>query len=110
MIASLVSQVLPEIRALCQRQGVQRMSIFGSATNEKFSPDTSDVDFLVNFFDSDKPGIASRYLDLAEGLEHALHRPVDLVTERSLRNPIFREVVEKSKVLIYDAPSKKISY
>lgn len=103
MINSLVFEALPEIRALCERQRVQRMFLFGSATTEHFSPITSDVDFVVKFFDSDKPGIADRYLDLAEGLENVLHRSVDLVTERSIQNPIFKEVVERSKIPIYDA-------
>ena len=109
MIAPLVEEALPEIRALCQRYGVERMSLFGSATTEKFSPETSDVDCLVKFFDSDKPGIADRYFELAEELEHALHRSVDLLTERSVRNPIFRQCLEQSKILVYDSSDSKIS-
>ena len=103
MIASIVSESLPEIRALCKRQRVHRMSVFRSATTEDFSPESSDVDFLVSFFDSNTPSITDRYFNLVESLEKALHRPVDLVTEKSIRNPYFREAVEKSKVLIYDA-------
>ncbi len=109
MIATEVANALPEIRALCQRQGVERMSLFGSATTKHFSPETSDVDFIVKFFDSNKCGFADRYLNLAEELEHVLHRSVDLVTERSIRNPTFRKVVDQSKILIYDAPLTKIS-
>jgi predicted nucleotidyltransferase len=110
MIAPLVKAALPEIRALCERYGVERMSLFGSATTENFSPETSDVDCLVKFFDSNKPGISDRYLNLAEALENTLHRTVDLLTEKSMRNPIFRDVVEKSKVLIYDSSDSKISF
>ena len=108
MIAPLVSEALPEIRALCKRYGVERMSLFGSATTENFSSETSDVDFVVDFFDINKPGISDRYFDLIEGLEKTLRRHVDIVFENSMRNPIFREVVEKSKVLIYDSSNTKI--
>lgn len=110
MINPLVANALPDIRILCERQGVQSMSLFGSATSDSFSPTTSDVDFVVKFFDNDKLDLVDRYLDLAEGLERTLHRPVDLVTEASIRNPIFRKVVEQSKILIYDASITKIPH
>ena len=110
MITALVATALPQIRSLCARQGVQRMSLFGSATTDRFSPETSDVDFLVRFLDDDTPDFADRYFNLMEELARTLHRPVDLVTEDSIRNPIFRQIVEKSKVLIYDTPITKISY
>lgn len=110
MIVPEVAQHLPEIRALCQQYGVERMSVFGSATNEeKFSPETSDVDCLVKFFDTDKPGIAHRYWTLAVALEKTLHRSVDLVTERMVRNPFFQALVERSKISIYDTSNQKIS-
>ncbi|OHE76817.1 MAG: hypothetical protein A3F67_02610 [Verrucomicrobia bacterium RIFCSPHIGHO2_12_FULL_41_10] len=110
MIAPFVAALLPEIKTLCERQGVERMSLFGSATTEHFSVTTSDVDCLVKFCNSGKLdlSLADRYFGLIEGLERTLERPVDIVFEGSMRNPIFREVVEKSKVLIYDAASTKI--
>lgn len=109
MIVPEVAQHLPEVRSLCQRYGVERMSLFGSATTKDFLPETSDVDCLVAFFNSDQLGILDRYLKLAEGLENVLDRHVDLITEKSIRNPIFRDVIEKSKILIYDDSSKKVS-
>lgn len=78
------------------------MSLFGSATTKYFSPESSDIDCLVRFFDINKPGIADCYFGLIEGLEKIFQRPVDIVFEDSIRNPIFREIVEKLKVLIYD--------
>ncbi len=110
MITTLVAEALPQIRLLCQLQGVERMSLFGSATTENFSPETSDVDCLVKFFDEESiyTSLADRYFDLNEALEKTLKRPVDLVTERSICNPFFREIVEKSKILIYDASTSKI--
>lgn len=109
MLAPAISQSLPEIYTLCKSQGVQRMSIFGSATTHLFST-TSDVDCLVKFFNSHLPGISDRYWELAQGLEAVLKRPVDLITERSVRNPIFRAAIERSKILIYESPSTKISF
>ncbi|MBX9577821.1 MAG: hypothetical protein K2W97_05030 [Chthoniobacterales bacterium] len=106
MIVLEVAQHLPEIRALCQQYGVERMSIIGSATNEeKFSPETSDVDCLVKFFD-DHENLNERFLGLGEALEKACHRPVEVIFESALQNDIFRKMVEKSKVVIYDKTNK----
>ncbi|MDU0349181.1 nucleotidyltransferase family protein [Actinomyces sp. MRS3W] len=76
----------------CQRFGVARLRIFGSAVSGSFDPTTSDVDFLVDF----EEGRGSRfddYFGLQEALEQATGRSVDLVTAESLRNPYFRESV-----------------
>ena len=106
MIVPEVANVLPEIRALCERQGVERMSLFGSATREDFSPETSDVDCLVKF-SSDKKNLGDRYFNLIEGLEKTWQRPVDIVFEGPMKNYIFREIVENSKILIYDNSNEK---
>ena len=108
MIAPEIAQHLPGIRAICKRQGVERMSFFGSAAREDFSPETSDVDCLIKFLKINKPGIADRYFNLIEGLEKTCHRPVDIVFEGTMKNYIFQKIVEKSKVLIYDATNEKV--
>ena len=95
MIAPEIAQHLPGIRAICKRQGVERMSFFGSAAREDFSPETSDVDCLIKFLKINKPGIADRYFNLIEGLEKTCHRPVDIVFEGTMKNYIFQKIVEK---------------
>jgi predicted nucleotidyltransferase len=77
------------------------LEIFGSATREDFDPGRSDLDFLVEFQDPDRPGIADRFMGLAEGLEQIFKRKVDLVTKRSLKNPIFIGSITRSKQVIY---------
>jgi predicted nucleotidyltransferase len=78
------------------------LEVFGSATGSDFSPTTSDFDFLVRFQPHPPQGIADAYLGLAEGLESLLGRPVDLVTEDSVRNPFFRASLNASRELVYD--------
>lgn len=103
MIVAEVEKFLPEIRALCKEYGVERMSIIGSATNkEKFSPETSDLDCLVKFF-SEQDNLNERFLGLTEALEKACLRPVEVIFESALQNDFFRQIVEKSQVVIYDA-------
>ena len=101
MKAPLANQ-LPDIAALCERYGVTRMELFGSATGPKFNPDSSDFDFLVEL-DTKTPGSRPRrWLDLADALEKLLGRHVDLVNPRYLRNPYFLQAVNSSRTVIYD--------
>lgn len=96
-----ISEHLDEIRALCERYGIRRLDLFGSALDRRFDEQTSDLDFLVDFADR-SPGYADRYLAVADGLEALFGRHVDLVTERSIRSPSFRRSVDASRKTIYD--------
>ncbi len=95
----LGSQALAE---LCRRCRVERLELFGSAAGRAFNPETSDLDFIVRFADRTPGTYLARYLDFAEGLERLFQRPVDLLTERSIRSPIFQSEVEKSRRTIYE--------
>ncbi len=72
MIAPEIAQVLPEIRALCERQGVERMSLFGSVTTKDFSSESSDVDCLIKFAHSGKLDIPdlSKIIGLRNRIVH----------------------------------------
>ena len=91
----------PRVVGLCQKLSVRELRLFGSAATGSYNPETSDVDIVVTFHDHDQPGIAERYMTLAEGLEDIFHRPVDLLTDRSIRNPIFRRIIDQTSRQIY---------
>lgn len=104
----LVEKHLERISALCRQYGVLRLDLFGSAATGAFDAATSDLDFVATFADTQKPGYADRYLGFAEALEALFGHPVDLLTERSIRNPYFREAVEATRQPVYverDAPA-----
>lgn len=88
-----------DLQRLCETCSVLRLEIFGSATRDHFDPARSDLDFLVSFR-AGSTGL-DNYLRLAEGLERVLGRAVDLVIERSIRNPYFRKTVDATRTLIY---------
>jgi len=99
----IVAQKKNELADLCRRFKVERLDLFGSAADGNFKSGTSDLDFLVRFADREPTGeYADRYLNLAEAIERLFQRPVDLVTEQSVRNPYFRRVVDASRQLIYE--------
>ena len=89
------------IEALCEAVGVERLDVFGSATGSNFGPE-SDVDVLVRL-DRQRGKMFTRYFDLKEGLEEIWGRPVDVVIEDGIRNPYFRDAVERSRVNVFGA-------
>lgn len=89
------------IARLCRRFGVQRLDVFGSAATTDFDPDRSDFDFAVEFDAAAEPTAFDCYFGLREGLESLLHRPVDLVTVNSIRNPFFRRSIESRREAVF---------
>ena len=101
-----MSSILQENQAglaeACRRFGVRRLEIFGSAARPDFDPETSDFDFIVSFADKTPGTYADRYFDFAHALEQLLGRKVDLLTERSIRNPYFRREIQAARQIVYD--------
>jgi predicted nucleotidyltransferase len=92
-----------ELADLCRRYGVRRLEVFGSAAAGGFREEDSDLDFLVEFESPASPGYADGYFGLLEALEALFGRPVDLVVASAIRNPYFRESVDKTRALLYAA-------
>lgn len=97
-----VAQRRDEVRDLCLRYGVQRLSLFGSAAGGKHSQEESDLDFLVEFNPTALAGYADAYFGLLEALEQLFGTSVDLVVESAIRNPFFLESAERTRTPIYE--------
>jgi len=79
---------------------VEKMHVFGSQANDSFS-DISDLDLLVKFSDSiNILDYSDNYFDLHEKLEHLFQMKVDLIAERSLRNPILIQEIDRTKIAL----------
>ena len=89
---------------LCELHKVQQFYLFGSILNAKFN-DSSDVDVLVQFGDVELMEYFDNYMDFKEKLEELFQRPVDLVENQAIRNPIFRKVIDREKLLVYERKS-----
>lgn len=101
---SLVEDRLAEVARLCERYGVERLDLFGSAAGEGFDPEKSDLDFVVSFERRDPPDLFRRYFGLEEDLEELFGRGADLVMEGALRKSRrFAADVEGSRVPLYGA-------
>jgi len=89
------------LNELCKKHKVQELYLFGSATNDKFH-DLSDIDFLIQFGPVNLLEYFDNYMDLKEELEQLFSRPVDLIENTAIRNPVFRQIVDREKQLIYE--------
>lgn len=81
-----LTQSKPELH---RRFGVVDLALFGSTLRGEARPD-SDVDVLVRF---DGPATSARYFGVQFYLEDLLGAPVDLVTDKALREEL-RHIVE----------------
>lgn len=78
---------------LAERFGVTDLALFGSMARGE-ARESSDLDILVDF---DGPATSRRYFGVQFYLEDLLGAPVDLVTEKALRNEL-RPYVEKDAI------------
>jgi len=96
----LLNENMDKIKALCMTHNVKNLFAFGSICTDKFN-DQSDIDLLISFNKMDYGDYADTYFELADQFEILFKRPVDLVTEKSLKNPYFINSVNQTKTLIY---------
>lgn len=99
----LIASKRAEIEALCQRLGVRRLDLFGSALDDRFDEKKSDIDVLVEFARRQGFDYVDAYFALKEGLEKIFGRPVDVVSVTGIRNPYFRDEVMRTRELLYAA-------
>ena len=85
---------------LCKSHKVKTLYAFGSVLTDKFRQD-SDIDLIVDFQPLDVLDYADNYFDLKFSLEDLLKRPIDLLEEKAIKNPYFRQTVNQQKQLIY---------
>lgn len=91
------------LEALCRQHRVRRLEVFGSAADGTFKPESSDIDFLVEFFPLSPGEHYESYFGLREDLEALFGRKVDIVEPGAMRNPYFIRRVNESRRVVYAA-------
>ncbi len=97
----VITDKIEEIHRLCECYQVKRLEVFGSAVNGKFDPETSDLDFLVEYKDLEPGEHAQAYFGLVEGLESLFGRDVDLVMTSAIKNKYFLEAIQPWRTELY---------
>ena len=99
-MADVSPETLPTEEALsvlCRRWRIKELSLAGPA-----SPRASDADVLVTF-QPDEHWDLWDMVDLRDELANLFHRPVDVVVEGAIRNPIRRQSIMRDKRRLYAA-------
>ena len=97
---SELEKYITQIKDLCLKHNVKTLYAFGSVLNRNFNPQ-SDVDFIVDFEPVDNRHYADNYYELKFSLEDIFNRPVDLLEEKAIKNPYFRQSVNQQRQLLY---------
>lgn len=88
------------INQLCSQYKVRHLYAFGSVLTDNYH-EQSDIDFIVDFEPIEIAQYADNYYDLKFSLEDIFHKPIDLLEEKAIKNPYFKQAVEKQRLLIY---------
>jgi uncharacterized protein len=88
-----------QVIELCQRWKITELALFGSILREDFRTD-SDIDMLVTFAPNDGWSLFD-VMNLQRELEVIVHRPVDLIEKRDLKNPFRRSEILRTHRVIY---------
>ncbi|MEZ4773260.1 MAG: nucleotidyltransferase domain-containing protein [Bacteroidia bacterium] len=101
---------IDRIKQLCRKYHFSKLWVFGSVLTPEFRPD-SDIDMLYELDHSQLSGLTSInfFFAFKDQVEEILGHPIDLVWYPGLRNPYFKEEVDETKILIYDAEAEKVS-
>lgn len=92
---------LLKIQQLCKSGKVKSLFAFGSVTREDFHTQ-SDIDLVVDFEEKDPFKYTDLYFAFKQQLESVLDKPIDLLEARAIRNPYFKEELDKTQVVIYE--------
>ena len=104
-MVSAIAAKQTELATLCERFGVERLEVFGSAASgEEFDPRTSDLDFIVEFRVGQALGPwLQHYFALRAALSDLFGYPVDLVMSSAMKNPYFIREANRTRRLLYGA-------
>lgn len=97
----LIEQHKDQIQKLCVIHKVKTLYSFGSVNTLAFTS-KSDVDLVVDLEIEDPIEYTENYFDLKFELEKILDREIDLLESKTIRNPFFKESIDKTKVLVYE--------
>lgn len=98
-----------EFTKLCLSHNVTYLYAFGSSVKGDFNQKSSDIDLLIEINEDNPIEKGSKLINIWDKFEAFFERKVDLLTSSSIKNPILRQNIEASKVLIYDGRNQKVS-
>jgi len=104
----IIEQHIKELKKLCLKYHVAKLYVFGSIANGNFT-NNSDIDFLVQFTDVNPVDYFDNYMDFKQKLEELFLREIDLVEVQAIKNPILKNSIDRSKVIVYGREDSKMA-
>ena len=97
----LIEKHIGQLQDICRKNAVAELYMFGSALRDEFS-ERSDLDFAYVLKDGMSPiEYGDAFFGLMEDLENLFNRKIDLVSYRAVKNPIFKQELDKTKKTLY---------
>ncbi len=97
-----ISRYEDKIKKVCIKLHLKKLDLFGSVTTDKFGPE-SDIDIIVEFYNEKNENLFDKYFSLKKELTNIFHRPIDIIVERSIKNPFLKQTIDITKKNIYAA-------
>ena len=97
---TFLQQHTRDIQQLCATHKVKSLYAFGSVLTDQFN-NNSDVDLIVDFEAIEVSAYADNYFDLKFSLQDIFNRPIDLLEEKAIKNPYFRNTINEKRQLVY---------
>jgi predicted nucleotidyltransferase len=97
---NLLDLYADDIETLCRKYKVKKLSAFGSLVKGNFK-EGSDVDLIVDFEPLPYKEYADNYFALKFALEDRFGRPVDLLEEKEIKNPYFKQSIASHCKTLY---------
>lgn len=92
-----------DLEALCERFGVARLDVFGSALRDDFQTDRSDLDLLVAFRQMTPHQRADAYFGFLKEFRAPMGVEIDLVVPGAVKNRFIAEDIASTKQSFYAA-------
>lgn len=101
MIHPSIHGKMPLLVSVLSRHPISSAYLFGSVLTDRFNKE-SDLDLIVNFKEGLDPLEAGEHWwSIHDQLRDLLNREIDIVTERSLKNPYFIEELKNTRYKVY---------
>lgn len=107
MLPEKISSNPTVFKSICKTHHIHALFLFGSAASGKQNV-SSDIDLLVEIAEPDPLKRGQLLLSLWDKFELFFNKKVDLLTLSSMRNPVLKENILRTKKLIYDGKTEEI--
>ena len=95
-----VEAIKHDLPEACQRFRIKYVEAFGSLARNELT-EQSDLDLIIELEEPVEEQSSQRFFGFLHFLEDRFGKKIDLLTPRSIKNPYFKQSIEREKIRIY---------